>query len=68
MKDKLYTSVSSVLPLGEVLDQYLADLSNAITDARNQAENGSQMGVTIAVGAASNILEHINATWTAIKK
>lgn len=67
MKKELYEKAKTVTPMVDVIDQYLADIRNALTDAKNQAENGSELGMATAVGAADNILDHLMAAWDVVK-
>lgn len=67
MKDELYDKVSNYMSMADVLDQYIADLGTTLSDARNQAENGSEMGMAVAVGAASGAFEHLVSAWRVIK-
>lgn len=68
MKQEDYEKVASVIPMGGVIDDNLAKLRNAVEDATNQAENGSQLGMAVAVGRISNIVSDLSAAWAVVMK
>lgn len=68
MKEDLYDKASTVVPMGDVIGQLLSDLHNAIGEAKNQAENGSELGMAVAVGNASAIISDLLAAWKTVKK
>lgn len=66
MKQEDYEKIASVIPMGGVIDDNLAKLRNAVEDATNQAENGSQLGMAVAVGRISNIVSDLSAAWAVV--
>lgn len=68
MKKEDYDKIANVLPLGGLIDTYLSQLRNAIQDAANQAENGSQLGVAVAVGRCSTIADELYNAWNSVKE
>lgn len=68
MKKEDYDKISNVLPLGSLIDNYLSQLRSAIQDAANQAENGSQLGVAVAVGRCSTIADELYNAWNSVKE
>lgn len=66
MKQEDYEKIASVIPMGGIIDDNLAKLRNAVEDATNQAENGSQLGMAVAVGRISNIVSDLSAAWAAV--
>jgi hypothetical protein len=68
MKQEDYEKIASVIPMGGVIDDNLAKLRNAVEDATNQAENGSQLGMAVAVGRISNIVSDLSAAWAVVMK
>lgn len=67
MKEKFYKDASIKVQTNELFEQYMADLRNAITDARNQAENNSSLGMAVAIGNAYNITDHLISLYNAMK-
>lgn len=55
--DKLDASVDRI----ELLRTALSDLGGALDDAKNQAENGSELGMAFAVGRANRALSDVNS-------
>ena len=68
MKDKLYETASNSLPMAELINSYIEELSTALSDAKTQGENGSELGMAVAVGTASDILAHLRSAWNIVKK
>lgn len=68
MDKEFYDKVSTVVPMAGVIDALMADLRNAVDDAKNQAENGSQLGMATAVGRVTNIVDSLSSAWLSIKK
>lgn len=66
MKQEDYEKIASVIPMGGIIDDNLAKLRNAVEDATNQAENGSQLGMAVAVGRISNIVSDLSAAWAVV--
>lgn len=62
-----YDKIATVLPMAGVIDMYMAELRNAVQDATNQAENGSQLGMATAVGRISNITDDLFNAWLSVK-
>lgn len=68
MNKEFYDKVSSVVPMSGVIDEYMAALRNAVEDATNQAENGSQLGMAIAVGRIKVITDDLFSAWLSVKQ
>lgn len=68
MQKEDYDKIGSVLPLVGVIDSLMAQLRNAIQDASNQAENGSELGMSLAVGKLSVISDELYSAWLSVKK
>lgn len=68
MTQEDYEKIATVIPMGGVINDNLAKLRNAIEDATNQAENGSQLGMALAVGRISNIVNDLSAAWAVVMK
>lgn len=68
MDKEFYDKVSNTIPLGGVVDTLMSQLRNALQDATNQAENGSQLGMATAVGKASSILDELYSCWLSVKE
>ena len=67
MDKDVYEKLMTVVPMGGVLDGLIAQLRNAVTDATNQAENGSQLGMATAVGRISYLTDELTNAWLVIK-
>lgn len=67
MNKEFYDKVSTVVPMSGVIDEYMASLRNAVEDATNQAENGSQLGVAVAVGRIKIITDELFSAWLSVK-
>lgn len=68
MNKEFYDKVSSVVPMSGVIDEYMAALRNAVEDATNQAENGSQLGMAIAVGRIKILTDDLFSAWLSVKQ
>lgn len=68
MSPEQYEKVATVIPMGDIINDNLAKLKNAVEDATNQAENGSQLGVALAVGRISTIASELSAAWAVVTK
>ena len=68
MDKEFYDKVSSVVPMSGVIDEYMASLRNAVEDATNQAENGSQLGMAVAVGRIKVITDALFSAWLSVKQ
>lgn len=68
MNKEFYDKVSTVVPMSGVIDEYMASLRNAVEDAANQAENGSQLGVAVAVGRIKVITDELFSAWLSVKQ
>ena len=68
MKEQMYEKLSTNMPMGELIDSYLEELSSALNDAKTQGENGSELGMAVAVGTATNVLAHLRSAWNVIKQ
>ena len=62
-----YDKIATVIPMATIIDGYMADLRNAVQDATNQAENGSQLGTATAVGRISGIVDDLFSAWLSVK-
>lgn len=67
MNKEFYDKVSTVVPMSGVIDEYMASLRNAVEDATNQAENGSQLGMAVAVGRIKIITDELFSAWLSVK-
>lgn len=67
MQKEDYDKISSVLPMAGVLDTYMAMLRNSVQDAVNQAENGSELGMAVAIGRVANISDELFNAWLSVK-
>lgn len=63
-----FEKLASVVPMAGVVDAYMSQLRNALEDAKNQAENGSQLGMATAVGRASSVFDDLFNAWLSIKE
>lgn len=68
MQKEDYDKIGTVLPLGGVIDRLMSELRTAIQDATNQAENGSQLGMAVAVGKLDNIANELYSAWLSVKQ
>lgn len=68
MNKEFYDKVSSVVPMSGVIDEYMAALRNAVEDATNQAENGSQLGMATAVGRIKILTDDLFNAWLSVKQ
>jgi hypothetical protein len=68
MSPEQYEKVATVIPMGDIINDNLAKLRNAVEDATNQAENGSQLGMALAVGRINNIVSDLSAAWAVVTK
>ena len=68
MSPEQYEKVATVIPMGDIINDNLAKLRNAVEDATNQAENGSQLGMALAVGRIHNIVSDLSAAWAVVTK
>lgn len=68
MNKEFYDKVSTVVPMSGVIDEYLATLRNAVEDATNQAENGSQLGMATAVGRIKVLTDDLFNAWLSVKQ
>jgi len=66
MTQEDYEKIATVIPMGGVINDNLAKLRVAIEDATNQAENGSQLGMALAVGRISSIVNDLSAAWAVV--
>lgn len=66
-KKELYDKASSMVSMDGVIDGLIASLRTAITDAKNQAENGSNLGMAVAVGSADAVLDDLVNAWEVVK-
>ena len=66
MKQEDYEKIASVIPMGGGIEDSVAKLRNAVEDATNEAENGSQLGMAVAVGRISNIVSDLSAAWAVV--
>ena len=62
-----YDKIATVIPMATIIDSYMAELRNAVQDATNQAENGSQLGMATAVGRISDIADDLFNAWLSVK-
>ena len=67
MDKEYYDKVATVMPMADVIDTLMADLRNAVDDAKNQAENGSATGMAVAVGRLSNTVDNLSNAWLTVK-
>jgi hypothetical protein len=67
MKEEDYDKIASVMPLGDVIDRLVSELRNAVQEATNQAENGSQLGMAVAVGKCSTVVDDLLNAWNSVK-
>lgn len=67
MDKEYYDKVATVVPMSGVIDVLMADLRNAVDDAKNQAENGSPTGMAVAVGRISNTFDNLFSAWLSVK-
>ena len=63
-----YDKIGTVMPLGGVVDNLLSQLRTALQDATNQAENGSQLGVAVALGRANTLSDELYSCWLSVKE
>ena len=68
MNKEFYDKVATVVPMSGVIDEYMASLRSAVEDATNQAENGSQLGVAVAVGRIKIIADELFSAWLSVKQ
>jgi hypothetical protein len=67
MKEEDYDKIASVMPLGDVIDRLLSELRNNIQEANNQAENGSHLGMAVAIGKCNPIIDDLFNAWLSVK-
>lgn len=67
MQKEEYDKIAAVIPMAGIIDRYMANLRNAVEDATNQAENGSQLGVAVAVGRIKTITDDLFNAWLSVK-
>ena len=63
-----YKQIATIMPMVSVIDGYMSAVRNALQDASNQAENGSQLGMAIAIGRASTVFDDLFNAWISIKE
>ena len=68
MQKEDYDKIGSVLPLAGVIDSLISQLRVAIQDATNQAENGSELGVAVAVGKLTVLGDELYSAWLSVKQ
>ena len=68
MKKEDYDKIGTVLPLADVIDNLISQLRNAVQDATNQAENGSGLGVSVAVGKLAVLTDELYSAWLSVKQ
>lgn len=68
MKQDDYDKIASVIPMSDIIDSLVSRLKNAVDDAANQSENGSQLGMAVAVGRISTITDDLMNAWLSVKK
>lgn len=68
MSPEQYEKIATVIPMGDIINDNLAKLRNAVEDATNQAENGSQLGMALAVGRINNLVSDLSAAWAVVTK
>ena len=68
MDKEFYDKISNVVPMAGVIDGLMAQLKNAVDDATNQAENGSQLGMATAVGRISYLSSELLEAWRVVKE
>lgn len=59
--EKLYDVILRYQPAGDLITGYTTALGNALAEARVQAENNNPQGMAVAIGAASDIFNHLAA-------
>ena len=67
MNQEDYEKIATVIPMAGIIDGYMAQLRNAVEDASNQAENGSQLGMALAVGRIARITGDLTSAWDSVK-
>lgn len=68
MQQEDYKKIATVMPMAGVIDALMAKLRNAVEDATNQAENGSQLGMATAVGRIANLTDELYNAWLSVKE
>lgn len=68
MQKEDYDKIATVMPMAGVIDALMAKLRNAVEDATNQAENGSQLGMATAVGRIANLTDDLFNAWLSVKE
>lgn len=63
-----YDKIANVMPMADVIDNLMAKLKNAVEDATNQSENGSELGMAVAVGRISNLTDELFSAWLSVKQ
>jgi len=63
-----YKQIATVMPMVNVIDGYMSAVRNALQDASNQAENGSELGMAIAIGRAATVFDDLFNAWISIKE
>ena len=63
-----YDKIGTVMPMAGIIDGYMATLRNAVEDATNQAENGSQLGMAVAVGRIKSVTDDLYNAWLSVKE
>lgn len=68
MKQEDYDKIANVIPMSDIIDSLVSRLKNAVDDAANQSENGSQLGMAVAVGRISAVTDDLMNAWLSVKK
>ena len=64
--ENIYAKLDSSVNMPELIRSYLASLRSSLDDAKTQAENGSELGMAVAVGSAYSELDKLDAAFNAI--
>lgn len=67
MQKEEYDKIATVLPMAQLIDRYMANLRTYVEDANNQAENGSQLGMAVAVGRIKSVTDDLYSAWTSVR-
>lgn len=66
--ENIYAKLDASVDRIELLRHALAELGSVLDDAKNQAENGSELGMAFAVGRANSSLNSVNSILDSILK